>query len=448
MNKNYTSILRGNYKALGYYADELIGARSDHDFFSIIALNVVPLVRKTKAFEPFYYRCLKEKDAYLKEKDALEIKVPNEVEEAFRSLQLALENKDLLCPVEVKQELEIIHGVFSQKHAYGIPSYVQVAYDKICYLLKLILSIGGADLVREYAKIKCQTVYEYNRNQPSEKVQNQAQVPEKVQRWYVNEFTFAPSLLRLNELQNAFKWSKVNNAWIAWEYFVLVEWCWNTPFSFFDDKSLCYNDYKANSASLGLLVLHDYWIELNNIKNDCSDTQGLFFDRARFIEFLKTILHEIILQQEISDNHGSSDIAAEEEVVIPYSLSIKLHRTQLLLEVDWFDDQVTHTYILHSFQSDSGGPYDFMNALLFTEEKVDTNKVCIASGSSVAKYLKYMHLDNIVGRLFIQKPKYNKTHMAEMKSKIIFCKDRAKAEQLELVEFIKSLREYIPVVAS
>ena len=207
-----------------------------------------------------------------------------------------------------------------------------------------------------------------------------------------------------------------------------------------------HNDYKANIASLGLMALHDHWVELNNIKRQNSDTQGLFFDRTRFMGFLETILREIILQQEISDKRGQSDTLVDEEIIIPRSLSIRLEYVRLLLEVQWFDGGVTDAYIIHYFQTDSGGPYDFMNALFDAPDgKLDIRKVCDASGGSVVKYLQNMGLGNVLGRLFIEKPKIDKTYVAVMKAKNIDCKELSKEDQVELVNLIRNMQPHQPM---
>ena len=39
----YTEVLRTNFKSLGYFADELTEAKSDFEFFRVLAMYIVPV---------------------------------------------------------------------------------------------------------------------------------------------------------------------------------------------------------------------------------------------------------------------------------------------------------------------------------------------------------------------------------------------------------------------
>jgi len=435
--KRYVNLLRGDYKALGYYADEVFDACSDYDFFVPIAKYIVPLIRGSQAFNSFYFQCVKAKDAHLKEKNDLEIKAPKEVEETFRSLQLDLRNKSFLGSSEVEQCLVQIQKIFDNKQRYGTPSYIQLAYEAICRLLEKILDIGETDFVRKYATLECRTVQIH--------IGSACEIKE-VQKWYINTITFAPSLVRINEIQDAFSRNDVKDAWIAFEQLILVEWCWNTPFSFFGDKELCHDDYLSNNESMKLLVLHDYWIELNNIKEQNADSKAIFFSRLRFAKFLTLILNAILLEQETKNKLDSSDRSSEDEIIVPSRVTLRLEHIWLLLDVRWFVDGEVNTYLIHAFQHDSSGPYLLMKAFLASPDnaKIDIRKVCDVSGASIAKHLEGMNLNNILGRLFIDRTKHKKTYTAAMKCKNMDCDKLSKADQLELTMHIKSLRLYKP----
>jgi hypothetical protein len=213
----YTEVLQGNYKALGYYADEVVDSKSDFYFFHVIAIFIAPLIRRAPAFEWFFFRCMEEKDTHFRRRAELENAAPIEVEQAYRDLKQDLKVANLLNDSAIEQKIENIDRIFVQKASYGIPSYIEVIHQEICHLLEDTLRIAGVDIVKKYATVA-------RRND----------------QFYIDKFTFGRAVIELGEMDAIWK-NPCENLWVAWEYFALVEWCWTTPFSFFDDKQEDYN---------------------------------------------------------------------------------------------------------------------------------------------------------------------------------------------------------------
>ena len=405
----YAGILRENFRALGYFADELIEVKSDFDFFYIITVYIVPLIRRSPVFERFYLQSIQAKDAYLKERNELEAKAPEEVERAFLSLQLLLENAGLLSNAGIKQWFDNISQVFSQKNRYGIPSYLEVVYEKQRHLLEQIFNMRRLDIVAAFATITYDVTTIKNTD---------SGMPEEIKKPYIGHFTFAPSLCRLDELNNLWRLEYVQHFWIAMEYLSLVEWCWNTPFSFFADKRETYEDFDSRNESVHLLSLHEYWVEINDIKNRRNgDRVRYFFCRNRFLKYLKLILNEVILEQEINLS-SLNIISAEVDTFEPYSIELKLDDVILLLDVRWFADGEIHTYIMHSFHQASR-PHDFIKSLINAplNEQIDIRKISGAEEGSVAKYFELMKVNNMLQNLFFEKPGGSKDSQSKHESK-------------------------------
>lgn len=433
MQKNYTILFEARYKVLGHFADDLFATCSDYDFFRIIATNIVPLICNGKAYEYFFLRFNRDKASYVESNDAFVAEAPFEVEEAFAKLQKIFAGN---ASFEIQQRLEEIRDVFNNKCNYGIPPYLQVAYEKINSLLQLLLDSGEAALVREFAKIEQQTVNSYNQNSELE----------SEQKWVIKEFTYVPSLQSLNKLKEVLDWRAIRDTWVAWEYLYLVFWCWNIPFSFFADKSLSWKDYESSISSTKFLALHEHWAEVNAIKNVAygkKEQQSLLFQRSVFINFIKIILNDILLQQELEKGLSEEDELALDKVV-PEILTIRLndkmanYKACLQLNVKWGDGG-SEDILLHTFQDDSG-PYSFVMNLLTKpiNTHIDIREVSNSSGGTVVKYLKQSGFSALLIKLFIEGPKNHSTHIAFMKTKSIRYDELSKEHKIGIMKFIKN----------
>lgn len=426
---NYTELLKGPIKPLGHFADESLYISSDADFFRYIAQYIVPLIRKSSHFEKFYFKWLKEKDEYSKLHSQLQANILLEVEQAFISLKLKLETNDFLKKPEVKEAIEDIARIIETKKPEGIPSYIYVAEERIRQLLYLLFDLGAVNIVADYAVIIPANGSSVNSETGKYEYFNKI----------ISTFNFAPSIVELKEIENAYK-NQIT--WVAWDFLTLVEWCWNTPFSFFNDKTLSFKDHKDTNLSEYWLMLHGYWVEINELKkaNKSRNKIAPFFDKARFITYIKLILNEIILEQAI--NYEQDD-KAESEIISPYSVAFRLDYNKLVLDVKWFEDIDHVTYMVHSFQEESG-PHLFISQLLEIpigqKANVPSDKV---SGGSSVKYLENMKINGILRQLFFDK---TRTKSVSMKTKSIKGSDLSKSDCENLRSFIKNNFREIPKI--
>ena len=428
----YQELLKGDLKTLGYYVDELYEAKLDFEFFQIIAKFIVPLLRQSTAFEQFYFKYIKDKDAYLKLHAELESKAPEEVEQALLSLKADLELSGLLNDANIKHRLDDIVQTFTQKERYGMPSYLEETHERQRQLLEQILDSNTIDIVQKYATISYRNHLVWNEDMHKH---------EEIKKPHIDKFIFASSLIRIQEL-NSIWWALIDQSWVAWEYLVLVEWCWNTPFSFFDDKIEKYDDYQSRNVSVQLLSLHNYWVQINKIKESVSQDQvSGTFSRETFVRYLKLILNEIVLEQE-TNSIPLNEIVLEEESFEPHCIEqLRLSYTKLFLDVQWFQGGRLHAYLVHTFQ-DGKKRQIFMASLL---EAPIGQKISISTdknpGGNIAKYLKDANLNNILGALFFERVN---TFTVSMKCKSIKGKDISKSERSNLKNFIKKKLIEIP----
>src|SRR3989339_786366 len=161
--KIYADLLKERFKHFEYYFDKLLETTTDFEFFGIVARFIVPLIRESKSFEHLYFQCVREKDIYLKLRAELEKKAPLEFEQSFILLKLDLKIADKLEDSEIKERIDVIQKVFEQKQEYAIPSYLNVVYQQMGFLLEQFLEIGLMDVVKKYAAITDRKVKRHNK---------------------------------------------------------------------------------------------------------------------------------------------------------------------------------------------------------------------------------------------------------------------------------------------
>ncbi len=423
--------MKGSFKLLGDYADELFNTTTDFDYFNIIATQIVPLIRQSPAFECFYCVYIKEKNLYLRLHAELETQSKIEVEQASVSLKSVLQKLGILNKAEIKQQVDDIAQVFAKKNMGTLPPYHVIAYEKLCSLLECLLEIDCIDIVRNYATVTLCTVKKH--------VGNEWTIQE-IEQACIQHFTFAPSLVKLREIEEVWRWELVQHSWVAWEYLSLVEWSWNTPASFFCDKNKSYEVHKLRTSSIDLLSLRDYWLQINNIKQRQKNVPGMFFRRDFFTRYMKLILDKIVIYQE-SNAISSNDleIAIEDQNRV-YSVELRLDKIkyQLLLDVQRAHGEKTYTYIIHSFRDNfkRSNVITRLFDLAFFNEKINMAETSGVKGLSVAKFLKDTKLNNILGKIFFDKIN---TDTIAKKANVVLGSQLEGGDLVELRKHIQSL---------
>ena len=422
----YATRLSGKLGALGYFADKFIDAKTEYDGLSIITRYIIPFIRRSKACRHFIFQCVADRDRYYNRWRDCETHAPREVESTYISLKSYLKKYDLLNNGCIQSLIAEMDEVLLQRAMYRMPPYIEVLDDKIKELLTLLLELGYLNIVEPYAVI--------------DGINDRFGVEGKNRRAFIKENTYAPSLVELKELNTIFSWDRVEDVWVAWEYFILLDWCWNTPFSFFDDKQPKYDNYNSAIDSNKLYVLHDEWCLINELKK--GKKQALIcsvFNRKYFQKYLELILDHLILEQAVSAVQGDDTYELNKT---PYSIELNLQDLRLFLEVCWFDHGGSKSYYLQTFRNESG-PYKCMRSLFdFPGDMVDVRKNGY-SGMNTSKIINsiYKECSNFLMKIFFEKDKSNATYKISLKNQPILCSNLSKKEQRELVRHLSQLQE-------
>lgn len=437
-SKTYGELLAGKFRVLGNYVDRAMHAGSEREALFIIASKILPFIRNSKSCRRFMFQRIADRDNYYRELNKCMAVAPKQVERTFESLKLDLRDANLLSNEQIERHIVDIEKVFNNIASFRMPTYIEVVDEKIATLLHVILELNHHDIVRSYATIE---------NQFVERVNVQKNKLERVEKPYISEITYAPSLNRLQELRNLFCSDSVEDIWIAWEFLALLEWCWNTPFSFFENKELHYDDYQSASYSNQLLQLHSVWCVVNQIKNkEIIGSMRSMFCREYFKKYLELIMDYFVdEQEEVQDQQTLIKDSGSSKSLIPYSIELKLVGLELLLDVEWFDYGGAHSCILQTYRSESG-PFNCMDLLLNKEpvgtmlniEKIgfdgmNTGKLITSKKNAIAV--------RFLMKLFFQKDTNDRTRKISLKSKVILCSDLSKHDQQELVQHLLKMAE-------
>lgn len=383
---HFADLLRGGFKSLGYFMDEACASHDSYTFFRLIADLIVPLVRKAPAFEPLFLEWMKEKACYKTDYARMEKAAISEISSTYRDLRLEIPQNDLAHDDAVNSSMTSIEDLLEFREVYLMPAYYEVANDRIQRLLRSLLSKGKHKLVATYAE------FATDNNSPFA----MEHAPQKIQQPQISSYSFAPSFERLKSLNQVFSWENHSDPWIVWEFIELAHWCWHTPFSYFEEKKFEYGSSKRCLENGYFENLRAHWIEMNGIKKHThSWDKLLFFKRERFLGYLKDIVHQAILYQEI---YGVNEMTRDTQS--PYALELKLAFGKLILKVEWFEGDKPEDYVIHRFTDDSNNQ-DFTNELLNSKPNTSVQIDKNASGATISKYLSRTKLkDTLLADIF------------------------------------------------
>lgn len=429
--KNYSEIFEGKFKSLGIFADDLNRAMNPQKFFYIIVKNIVPLVCESQNFVSIYQQMAIKKKEYCNEVNKLHNVIPQEIESIFRRITCDLESKKLDTDRIVQNQIEEIQFIFDNKQQYCIPAYTDCVYEKLKFLMTHLLDTGNEDIVHSYAEL------EHNADAKEEQ-KAQSRGP------YIRKFRLVPSLEQLHELQRKIDRDAMEELWIIWEHLLMVEWCWNTPKSFFEDEKLEYSDYNAQITSTRLFELHSLWFEMLQIKNNDATHKAIYFTKERYKEYIELLCDKIFLSQSI--NLQFSTVAKKSRLEFPSQLSLRIDsKTEwLLLDVRWNDSNISKSYVIRK-RLQQGAPLSVITSLLNNPigTPCSISKIDV-SGTSVPHVLTRLKLKGPLQKLFF----------ATLPNSCIVMKcnpvtkdvidELSDGDKSDLSSYIKSLSEYPP----
>lgn len=185
--------------------------------------------------------------------------------------------------------------------------------------------------------------------------------------------------------------------WVAWEQLYIIEWCWITPLSFFNDN---HEKYCLSDEMIQLLSLHSDWCEINAIKKGQKYfSHKSFFSKTQILKYLEIIVDEIIMEQALAGAHNQHDELIKNEQLIFYSIQLTLPDIRLYLDIKWSQNGNTIRYFLSKFQNGSSRHLFMLNLL---EKRVAAIDLHEDKKGSASKNLSYAKLNNDLGHALIE----------------------------------------------
>lgn len=190
-----------------------------------------------------------------------ETKALGEIKETFAEVEKIVRNS---LDEKITLKLALIARLISgEEKWYGTPLY-RILYDELKQLFEILLQAGYADLCKNYAKIATRKIYLQTdpnqgerwvrilENGQTSKVLNAEELEivrvedresllsippdyHLVDEAYIEEFSFAPTVLDAYVAMDASHWNRLSDPAVVWWYFESALWCWKTSEFYFDE---------------------------------------------------------------------------------------------------------------------------------------------------------------------------------------------------------------------
>lgn len=377
--------LKLNYPKLGILLTALCKQPSAHDFFQLLATQLLPHLRRHPSFTRLIDRWGRQYRNYRRRHETLKANAIEDVRAAIELLSEQLAKSPEFNTSEVSNCLDKAKGYLNGSiPTYMPPSYQQAA-DSLASACRLILGVGGQQLLSDIAKL---TTIKKSRQIEGRWV--------PIDYLSIESCNFFKSINKIATNQSAWGWDRFDEPFVCWGYLRLVERCWKLAADDFEGEPLKHGTTQESQRSAEFLGLHQYWTELHSIKAQHQNLHTPFFTRERFCRYLELIATEILTQtpkNQLSDDAGSLGIR---------SIELSIDGEYLLLIVDSGPKKDPTRYLLHTFNGMSN-PRTFINKLLSRPgEEVAPSDIGMKSGKC-AQLLERAKLTGPLKDLFVQK---------------------------------------------
>lgn len=115
---------------------------------------------------------------------------------------------------------------------------------------------------------------------------------ELIDKVYIEEFTFAPTVIKAYAAEDAIYWKRHREPCIIWWYFESALWCWRTPESYFDQLIVPKNRNNPENH-YHIICQKCTWQEIASVRDRTPDGTISIFTKNFFQEGLTTLINAI-----------------------------------------------------------------------------------------------------------------------------------------------------------
>lgn len=437
---------------LKYQIKVLRSQRTDHEYQDVLVRKVMPLIRLM--FPMQHAQWIQEKKAFSQKRDELKKAALIEIKQVLACLKQRLQEAGLMDDETLKQCLSSIESVLEFREKYVMPSYIEIAHDRLKHLCEVICGIRCEDLIKDYAEIRYSLKYKdepqkagdfqayrcidcgylYCDSTAPKNIDGQPTPFEDVgsnwtcpiaggdqsnfQKYQLPilynvpiidtyKASFVPSIYELKELDDLISrhgraWASRPD-WVAWESLYNIEWSFNVSRDYFRNKDLHY-ETPADCERTAFLVERDASrAEVKSIQSKRQKRNRVYLFRSDFVDpNLDRIFKSLCGEDDSSNNLESADYAA-----FPYGIELTLEDdNHLRLMVEWIPGiiEVCHMHTFQELEKINGDPmknsmYDFICALL--ESPGVLVKIKPVEGANAKKYLSRAGISGTIAKFFI-----------------------------------------------
>lgn len=294
---------------------------SQYDFFRLISMNIIPLIQQGKPFKSLINRWEKETLSSKQEFENLKQDALQEVTTALTLLTSRVRESEHLSAIpQLQQSLGEARRYLEGTRPVYIPSHFEMAADTMASTCRLLLKHNAAHVLTGIAQL--------------------VDLNDNIDTPAIEKLHFYKSITKMIKKNQEWSWETYHFPHTCWSYLKLTAELWNLKESAFTEKSLKSSSIEECRESGELLGLHNYWVELQAIRNHRQD-RTRFFTIERFTKYLQVICSELLLLNSKNVSEASSLGIA--------SLSLKMDGEHLLLLVEKTDHTKT-AYVLHKFK--------------------------------------------------------------------------------------------------
>jgi hypothetical protein len=335
---------------------------------------------------------------------------------------------------KITAKLALIERLLSgEEKWYGPPLY-RILYDELKQLFEIFMKAGYVDLCKNYAKIATHKVsVQTNPNQGERWVQilekgrtskilslEELKVVQRedkgsllsippdyhlVDEAYIEEFSFAPTVLEAYAAMDATHWDRLNDPAVVWWYFESALWYWKTPELYFDEivRPKNSNDHGKHFKTTCEKVT---WREIAAVRDqDNSIRTPIIFTGNLFKIGLNTLVNAInvyLSQDPMSSKTQLQTVEAQPST----TFKLALDSNELWIHVT-LENQVTEKFYIQKFNeaSDPEGStlFKFVKYIIKNPQTGEKKAKLSYRWESTSKHINRLKLPKILKDAFFGK---------------------------------------------
>lgn len=408
--------------------------KNRNELVELFCTQVIPLLTGNSLLDALRKHWAREQDRMNSRVAKTEAKALEEIKATADEIRVALGDPGT-CPNEtILEKVALIQRLISGEEKWlGSPLY-QILYDELKQLLELLANAGYIDLCRPYAKLASHKIYvriDPNQGEKWVKVLKNGcttkvlsadeleaarkedesdllQLPPDyhlVDETYVDEFTFAPTVLEAYAAIDAVQWNRSQHPAIVWWYFETALWCWKTTDLYFNEVIRPKNGSDPEKH-FQTTCEQATWMEIADARDGVTGTRRspVIFTMEFFRTGLRTLTNAIA--SHLSQDPAITNIPPQEARQCSTTFELVLDGNELWVHVG-FKNQSIEKFFIQRFNetADPAGShlYQFVKKMLRDPGAGSKKAKLSQKWESASKHINRLHLPERLKQLFFEK---------------------------------------------